>query len=185
MSIAPHEPVVFSHTAESLFLRVLKDEVTPTLTSKLRELGIDLAKPLLPAYPVPVWNQALEAAGRALYPNEELTVAVRRIGERMISGYNLTLIGKAVIAMAKLIGPRRALLRTRQNWRSGNNYSEAEVTELAPTDFRLVLNESGVSRWVSAGLLQAGLEMAGAQALKVELESFTDTHATYRVTWQR
>lgn len=178
-----HEAVVFSHTAESLFLRVLKGEVTPTLEAKLRELGFDLSKPLLPAYPVPVWNQVLEATGRELYPNDPLEVAVRQLGERMISGYNLTLIGKAVIAMARLIGPRRAVLRTRQNWRSGNNYSEVEIAELTPTDFRLVMNESSVSRWVSAGLLQAGLELTGARGLKVTVESFTDTHATYRVTW--
>jgi uncharacterized protein (TIGR02265 family) len=177
------ESVVFSHTAESLFLEVLKGEVTPALSDELKRLGLDLSKPLRPAYPVPVWNAVLEATSRALYPSDPIDVATRRLGERMLEGYNRTLIGKAVIALAKIIGPRRAAKRTQQNWRSGNNYTEAEVVELSPTDVRVVLNEAGVSRWVSAGLLQAGLTMAGAKGLSVTIESFTDTHATYRLTW--
>lgn len=177
------ESIVFSHTAESLFLEVLRGEVTPALNEQLKALGLDLSKPLRPAYPVDVWNAVLEATARALYPADQIDVSMRRLGQRMIDGYNLTLVGKAVIALAKIIGPRRAAKRTQQNWRSGNNYTVADVVELAPTDFRIVLNEGGVSRWVSAGLLEAGLTMAGARNMQVAIESFTDTHATYRLTW--
>ncbi len=184
MAEFPYEPVVFSHTIESLFVRALKDELSAELSATLRELGIDLGRPLLPAYPLPVWNRALEATARALFPNDDLAAATQRLGERLAESYSTTLIGKAITAMARLIGPRRAVLRTRQNWRSGNNFSEVEITELAPSDFRLVLNETGVSRWLSAGLMKAGLAAIGAKGLQVTVEAHTETHATYRVTWQ-
>jgi uncharacterized protein (TIGR02265 family) len=182
--VASPEQVVFAHTVEGLFVRALGGEVPPALTQELRKIGIDLSRKLLPAYPVPVWNQVLEATLRTLYPGQPLPQSARLLGERMIEGYRNTLVGQAVLALAKIIGPRRALLRSRQNWRSGNSYSEVTVEELAPNDFRLRFNESGVSRWVSQGLLAAGLVFAGAQDLSVELESFTETDAVYRITWK-
>lgn len=181
--VASPEQVVFAHTVEGLFVRALGGEVPPALEEELRRLGLDLSKKLLPAYPVPLWNQVLEATLRVLYPGQPLPKSGRLLGERMIEGYRNTLVGQAVLALAKIIGPRRALLRSRQNWRSGNSYSEVTVEELGPTDFRLSFNESGVSRWISQGLLSAGLVFAGAKGLTVEVESFTESDAVYRATW--
>lgn len=179
-----NDQVVFVHTVESVFQRALQGEVSPSLVAQLRGLGLDLEQKLLPAYPVTLWNTVLEATVAALFPGQPVPDAARRLGERMIEGYRATLVGQAVLAMARVLGPRRALLRSRQNWRSGNNYSEVVVEELAPNDFRLTFNETGISRWLSQGLLQAGLTFAGARGLVVAIESFTDTEAVYRATWQ-
>ena len=184
MAATPEGQVVFSHSVESVFQRALGGEVPPALQDRLRKLGLDLSKPLLPAYPVPLWNQVLELTVATLSPGEPVDRAACLLGERMMHGYRATLVGQAVLAMAKLIGPKRALKRSRQNWRSGNNYSEVEVVELGPTDFRLTFNESGISRWVSQGLLKAGLTFAGAKELVVDVESFNELHCVYRVTWK-
>jgi uncharacterized protein (TIGR02265 family) len=184
VSSSSEEQTVWSHTVEGLFLRALANDVPAPLRESLKGLGLDLSKKLMPAYPVPLWNQVLETTARAIYPELSLDAATQRLGERMIEGYRETLVGQAVLAMARLIGPRRTLLRSRQNWRSGNNYSEVSVTELAPNDFRLEFNEAGVSRWVSQGLLRAGLTFAGAKELVVDLERHTETSATYRLRWK-
>ncbi len=181
---SPAEQFVFAQSVEGLFERGLGNEVPPALREKLKALGLDLSKKLLPAYPVPVWNQVLEATARSLSPADPLPVSARRLGERMMEGYRHTLGGQALMAMARIIGPRRALLRSQKNWRTGNNYSEVTVTELSPTDFRAVFNEQSVSRWVSQGLLSTGLALAGAQEPSVEIEGFTDTEVTYRITWK-
>lgn len=180
----PPDQIVFAHSVEGLFARALGGEVPPALQEQIRGLGIDLTKKLLPAYPVQMWNQALEATVRELYPGEPVPQAARQLGERMMHGYRATLVGQALLAMAKIIGPRRALLRSRQNWRSGNNYSEVKVEELSPSDFRLTFNEAGISRWVSQGLLAAGLTFAGARGLSVEVAEFTETEVVYRITWK-
>jgi uncharacterized protein (TIGR02265 family) len=182
--VVSSEQVVFAHSVEGLFVRALGGEVPPALADQLRGLGIDLSKKLLPAYPVALWNRVLEATAQTLYPGEPFDQAGRQLGARMMEGYRATLVGQAVLALAKIIGPRRALLRSRQNWRSGNNYSEVRVEELAPTDFRLGFNEAGISRWVTQGLLQAGLTFAGAKACTVEVVTFTETDVVYRITWK-
>lgn len=182
--MTPPEQIVFAHTVEGLFVRALGGEVPPALRSQLRELGLDLTRKLLPAYPVPMWNQVLETTLATLYPGEPLPQSARKLGERMMEGYRNTLVGQAVLALAKVVGPRRALLRSKQNWRSGNNYSEVQVEELAPNDFRLTFNERGVSRWVSQGLLAAGLTFAGAPEVGVELERFSEHDVVYRITWK-
>lgn len=59
-----------------------------------------------------------------------------------------------------------------------------QVEEFSPAEFRAIFNESGVSRWVSQGLLLAGLTFAGAKQTIVEVESFTETEVIYRVSWK-
>jgi uncharacterized protein (TIGR02265 family) len=179
---AEPQQMVFSQSVDGLFIRALGEEMPEALRLELKQLGLDLGK-ILPAYPVTLWNQAVEVTAKALYPDLPLETAARRLGERMIEGYQNTVVGKAVLAMARLIGPRRALLRSRQNWRSGNNYTEVHIVEISPQEFRMTFNEKAVSKWVSQGLLYAGLKFAGANALQVEVERFTDNDATYHITW--
>ena len=180
---APPDAVIFAHTAEGFFVRGLGAALTPALREALKPLGFDFSRPLLPAYPVSRWNEALFVVRRHVHPSLSDDEGIRLLGERMIDGYNETMVGKAVLSMARLIGPRRTVGRTRKNWRSGNNYSEVEVVEHAPNDFSILMNEPGAARWVSQGLLSAGLRFAGAKSLRVDLEHFTDVDVTYRTRW--
>lgn len=175
--------LIFSQTVEGLFLRALGSEVTPTLRATLSTLGVDLDR-LLPAYPLDVWNRALRAAADALYPQLPTEEAAKQLGMRTVQGYQSTLIGQATFAFARLIGPRRTLLRAKQNWRSGNNYTEVVLTERGPTDFLAVFNERGLSRFASQGVLQAGLEFAGARELVVTIEKLEQRSVTYAVKWR-
>lgn len=182
-SVSVEERIIFSHTIEGMFIRGLGDAMTAELRDELKRLGIDLSKPLRPAYPLPVWNAALSATVKMLFPELPEDEAACRLGEQMIAGYNQTVVGKALLAMLRLIGPRRTLLRTRKNFRSGNNYSEVEVVELSPTDFRLTFNEPGMTRWMSQGLVLGGVRFAGAKSPTVDVETYDDETVTYRVKW--
>jgi uncharacterized protein (TIGR02265 family) len=175
--------IVFSHSAEGLFARALGGNVPPALRERLRGIGLDLSKKLPPGFPVALWNQVLEATVDTLYPGAPTPRGAFQLGDRWMQGYRTTLVGQAGMAMAKIIGPRRALLRSRQIFRGGNSYTEVQAEELSPSDFRMTFNETGISRWVSQGLLSAGLEFTGAKELSVEVESFTETHVIYRVRW--
>lgn len=182
--MSAQERVIFSHSVESMFIRGVGEAMTPALHDELKRIGIDFSKRLMPAYPLPVWNAAITAAATRLFPAMPLEESTCKLGEQMVSGYNETVVGKALLAMLRLIGPRRTVLRTRKSFRSGNNYSEVEVVEHSPTDFTLTFNESGVARWVSKGLVLAGIRFAGAKSPSVEVEKYDDEAVTLRVTWE-
>ena len=175
--------VVFQPTVQSLFARLPPGKLTPELKAEVKRLGLDLERPLLPAYPLALWIQVLDAVARAVYPAEAPEQAHRQLGQRLIEGYVETGIGRALFALLKLIGPRRTLGRTAKSFRSGNNYCEATVTEVTPTEFELWMNEVGTVPTLVAGVLQSGLGRAGATNVKVVVLRADGVGVTYRVTW--
>ena len=175
--------LIFEHAVEGLFLRGLAGRLTPTLKAQLREAGVDVERKLLPAYPWAVWERSVGVAARALHPAEPNEVSWRLIGERMVDGYRETLVGGAMFGMLRLLGPRRMVGRTRQNFRSGNNYTEARITEVGPMAVELWMNEVGTLRYFTQGAVLAGMRGAGAPDVRVEVAHFDDAGVTFSVTW--
>jgi uncharacterized protein (TIGR02265 family) len=83
-----------------------------------------------------------------------------------------------------VLGPKRALLRATQNFRAGNNYTETRVTELAPHQFDLWMNEVGDFPEFTAGIIYAGVRLSGAQEPRVESLGYDGHACTYRITWK-
>ncbi len=178
------ERVVFLPTVESLFSRLPSGALTRELRDAVRELGIDLDRPLLMAYPLAIWARVLEVTARTVYPSESAHDAHRLLGQRLIEGYVETGIGRALFALLKLIGPRRTLQRTAKAFRNGNNYCEATVTDLSPTEFIVWMNEVGTVPTLVAGVLQAGLTQAGATGVAVTVVQVDSAGMTYRDSWK-
>src|SRR5690606_35901852 len=86
---ASSEPqkLIFEQAFEGLFLLGLKEHLSPELKEKLRGRGLDLDRPLLPAYPYPVWHGALDEAVAHLWPDLPHEEGYRRIGRRVVEGY--------------------------------------------------------------------------------------------------
>ena len=124
----PETPLVFNHTIQGLFSRTFPDGVPPELKVQLRTVGVDLDKPLLPAYTIATWSRCIDLGAWAAFPEERREVAWRRMGERMIDGYQDSMIGRAMFSMLRVLGPRRMLQRARKNFRSGNNYTEVRFS---------------------------------------------------------
>jgi uncharacterized protein (TIGR02265 family) len=93
------------------------------------------------------------------------------------------LVGRAVLAMMRIIGPRRSFERMTRNLRTTNNYTESRF-ELRP-DGSLVL---WCSRVVSAefyrGMFSRTLEAAGGHDAKVEVLSIDPSGGTFSVQWR-
>jgi uncharacterized protein (TIGR02265 family) len=177
------ERLVFSHTVEGLFTRGLSGRVTPGLKEQLRKEGLDLDRPLLPAYPLETWSRCMALAASTLYPGEPQEVALRKLGERMIEGYLETAMGRAMFGVLKLLGPQRTLGRMQKNFRSANNYTEVRISEVGPSEADLWMNEPGFMRFFMQGVLLAGLRGAGAPDVAVTLRHFDDATVTYRIAW--
>ncbi|MBX5483084.1 MAG: DUF2378 family protein [Myxococcaceae bacterium] len=185
-SAVKEERVVFSPSVEALLIRGVAKKMTPELQEDLKQLGIDLSRPLLPGYPSYVWQRAVDHVARTLYPTLSMAEAQWMLGESTVYGFEETLIGKAVIGLSRVIGPRRVLLRFTSLSKSSNNYSTMTLKELAPNDFELEAHPyEGFPEYVQ-GCLHAVLDVSGAKEPQVDLISH-DTAAeriVLRATWK-
>ena len=178
-------PLVFDHTLQGLFSRAFPQGVPPALKTQLRAAGVDLDKTLLPAYPVETWARCVELSAPLLFPQERPEVAWSRLGERLIDGYKETMIGRAMFATLRLLGPRRMLQRSRKNFRSGNNYTEVEFTDVSPTQMDVWFNETHEPlRHFTAGLVLAGLRVGGAEEPRVDVLHKDPRGVTLRASWK-
>ncbi|MCP3136166.1 DUF2378 family protein [Pyxidicoccus xibeiensis] len=178
------EKLVFEHTVEGLFVRGLVGRVTPALRERLKGVGVDLDRKLQPAYGFDTFCSAVRVAARELHPEVPEEVGYGLLGERMVDGYRETVLGRAAFGVIQLLGPRRALGRAQQMFRSGNNYSEIRLADVLPTEVHLWMNEAGTLRYFTQGALLAGLRATGAHQPQVAVQDFSEAHVTYRLTWR-
>jgi uncharacterized protein (TIGR02265 family) len=173
------EHVIFSSAFESL-RRALGALLDPRLRARFKsELGVDFDN-LNAAYPLATWNSAVRLTQQVLFPDQP--DGERRVGAQVVTSYVDTMVGSALFAMLRLLGPRRALARLTRNLRTSNNFSETSITEEAPNTWKVWINQIELPHF-DAGLLESGLINAGAKGVKVEVLANDASGTTYRVGW--
>jgi uncharacterized protein (TIGR02265 family) len=178
-----NERVVFNSAFDGLFLRALATDMTPALVERLKKSGLDVTQRLLPAYPIQVWVDAIDLACAAVYPTLSRDDACHRLGRRIIEGYQQTLIGRALFATLRVIGPRRTLDRVAKSFRTSNNFAEAKLTEETPRRFALWMNEVETNPHLTAGVIERGLELAGAKEVRVTMRSRDHLGCVLECSW--
>ncbi|MFN7133736.1 MAG: DUF2378 family protein, partial [Myxococcales bacterium] len=133
------EQLVFGHNFEGLYLRGLASRLTPELRKELLKLGVDLNR-LLPGYPVEIWMAGLRLTARMLHQGLPPHAAYQQLGQVFMRGYFETMLGKALLAILRVIGPERTFKRMTQNFRTGNNFNEVTSTVLAPGHAEMWIN---------------------------------------------
>jgi uncharacterized protein (TIGR02265 family) len=182
--LPPSERLVFTPSVEGLLVKGLS--LGPEVRAELRALGIDLDRPLLPAYPAALWHEALHLVARRVYPTLGLPEAYLRMGACTVYGLGDTLLGKAMLAMVKLVGPRRMLLRLPNSVKSGSNFAQLDVRELAPNAFLLTSQPyMGYGEFMQ-GSVSAAIDIAGAAGATVEVVEYDRTaeRLVLRASWQ-
>lgn len=172
--------VAFSSLIESLG-RILAPIDDPT-RAKLKEIGIDLEH-LLPAYPIEAWYAGVELAMSRFDPTLTFEQKQNHFGVRLVEVYGETLIGKAMYAMMRLIGPERSIQRATRSFRTATNFLDTQYVVHGPRDWELSLNEVVLPHRYP-GFFEKALTVAGAKNAKTWMTKLTDTHATYRSTWE-
>jgi uncharacterized protein (TIGR02265 family) len=178
------ELLVFEQTIEALFVRALGGRLTPECRARLRQAGLDVDQKLKPAYSFQCWMTVIRIAAQELYPGESLASSTFKLGEAYVEGFRQTMLGRAVLSLLRVLGPRRTIARATQNFRAGNNYTETRITELAPCQFDVWMNEVGDFPEFTAGIIQAGVRISGAKELRVEPLDYDGHACTYRITWK-
>ncbi len=176
------EKLIFSQTFEGL-RQALGGALTPATLEAARALGVDFTQPFLPAYPRDTFVAVVERLAVDLHPTLGLEAAVAAVGRRFMDGYARTMIGRAMVAMLRVLGPRRALERLSRQFRTANNYSETRLRTLGERDFELWCNEVASPGWYF-GIITRGLELAGARDVKVVMvDHLAPGGATFRIRW--
>lgn len=166
---------------DALLERCAKD-LSPDGWATLARLGVERDK-RLPAYDFHQWCQAVAYLAHAAHPDLEAGEAEYQLGRAFIERYAETFIGKALFAVLKVLGPRRILGRMARSFRTGTNFSSAEVFDETAHGALLRLGPVEPRGRFSHGLLERGLELAGVPGLTVALESLVDEMADFRITW--
>jgi uncharacterized protein (TIGR02265 family) len=184
--VKPTEELVYSNTLEGLRLALAKHGVpATTIDPALKSIGIDFGK-LLPAYSRQHFIDALHVTAKLAFPDEGTEPAFRGVGRLVVEGYVETVLGRAVHAAARLMGPLWTLKRMTRNLRTSDNCTEARVDEKTPTDVVVWLNDHLGCYGYYEGIFETVVRVAGGTGARTELISTTGPReATYRVRWEK
>lgn len=175
----------FQHTIEGLFVNALGADMSPELKDKLRKAGLDLSKPLEPAYPSMKYMEWLRITALHLTPGLPVSEGVRTLGRRFLRGYGETFLGKTVFKVMRLIGVRRSLDRIARSFRTGDNYSDATLNWIDKSEVHITFNEVHDLPTYNQGILEQILIEMRAEEYGVEVLSCpSGVEAVYRVTWK-
>ena len=165
-----------------VFKRVLAPDLTPELSKQLASIGLDLSGPMEPSYPRTTWYIAVELTAKALFPDDELSVQLRRLGGHIIACLQSREIIKGTwLTMARLMGPRRALKQAMDF--ADRSPLKLIITERAKTEFAISVDDTEQPDFL-AGLLEAAIAMLGGKAVEVSLEGTHDGSSHFRATWR-
>jgi uncharacterized protein (TIGR02265 family) len=184
LTAGPGEEVVFRNTVEALFHKAFGSKLTERCVERIRQAGIDLRNRLDGFYPREVFYRCVAILGEELFPWMGADERMVQLGTAFMDGFEQTLLGKAALQAARFIGTRRTLYRMAENYRTSNNFLQAQVEELGPGDARLKLSQTSGASGYYEGALRRGLQLTGAQGLTVRRELDDGKRCTLRVTWK-
>lgn len=179
--VADQTELVFSQTVEGL-LRAL-GPLDAATKGRMQALGVDPDR-LEPAYPADQYVALQRLAVELFAPNQPFPVGIEALGRRFVDGYGETLMGRAVLAGLRLLGPVRALERLSRTLSTGSTFFKTKLEEVRPAVWRLWINRVTYPGWY-VGLVQRGLEHAGAKKVEVRVVEHVGPGQglTLEVTW--
>lgn len=167
---------------EGVFKRVLAADLTPDLITRLASVGVDVSGPMEPTYPRTTWYLAVELTAKTLFPDDGLSVQLRRLGGHIISSLQSRgIIKGAWLSMARLMGPRRALKQAMDF--TDRSPVKVSITERAKNEFLISVDDTEQPDFL-AGLLESAIAMLGGKAPEVSLEAAREGSSHFRATWR-
>lgn len=173
----------FGPSISGLLIDTLGSEVTPELKASLRAEGLDLDRPLLPAYPAALYVKCLRIVARALWPTETEDDALRHFGGHAVEGLNSNFLGRALVTLMRVIGLRRAVLRLDRAFRNSNNYTKVDVRELTLTSVEFIFNTVMGTPTYFEGVFLTMVPILGGREPRVEHGPLEGERHRYVLSW--
>ncbi len=173
----------FSRAVEGTFIKGIGPHLSPALKAKLRAEGLDLDRPLLPAYPAKDFHRWLDMAVTDAFPGEPRHDALRKAGRRVIESLLDSMIGRALAAGLKVFGPKNTMRRLERVFRNNNNYMELTVTDTGERAARVQINQVWGLPHFYQGVFEAGMELTGAKNIRVQIQPSPPPGMLMHVEW--
>lgn len=172
---------MFSSMVEGM-VRAVGSKLDERALQHCAELGIPLRGKLQPTYSREAWTKVSLFVGGVLWPTLKPEEQRRQLGHRFVEGYTETIVGKALIAAMRVLGPKRALARLEKSFRTGNNYSKAELVD-GPEGLSMIIANSPYPEWYQ-GMIEKALERTGASEIRVEPFKREGDTTTFRISFR-
>jgi len=167
---------------EAVFKRVLGGDLTPELLEQLTAIGVDVSGPMETSYPRTAWYLAIELTAKALYPEDPLSIQLRKLGGHIIASLQSRQIIKGGwITMARLMGPRRALNQAMDF--TSRSPVKLIITERSKSEFAISVDDTEQPDFL-AGLLEAAITMLGGKDGKISHEGVRDGASHFLAAWR-
>lgn len=158
--------LVYGFSVDSLF-KGLGERLTPALKDKVRAVGIDVDKKLLPAYPKAVWVRAVDVVADELSGGRDRAAARRQLGHDISNGFAESALGKLMSPGVRLMGVKRVLMRLPRQLSMSNNFLRVAVVDMGERWLRVEVNEAVPSAEFLCGIIEAIAGYAGAKTTDV------------------
>lgn len=157
------ERYFYSAAIEAQFLKAYP-ATSPALVEAYATAGLDVRKPLLPAYDYATWRRCLAAQRAALLPHLSLEDACEEQGRRYVASYFETTMGSALKVLLRVLSTNRILERMSRNFRSNNSFSVVTRQSTGRTSAELDVNDvfAESPRYIK-GLLEHGFACIGRE----------------------
>jgi uncharacterized protein (TIGR02265 family) len=161
----------------------MRSRLNPRSLERMRtEVGVD-DKALAPFYPLEKYHHVIKVIAEELYPGRPMDDASYEVGRTLITNYERNVIGKALFAVIRAVGPMRFLKRLPEYYKLNNNYAEVKVEPVGTAGYLLEHNEVGALPHFMRGSMQGAGELLGLKGHAVELVEYDGHRAKFRVTW--
>jgi uncharacterized protein (TIGR02265 family) len=175
--------VIFRHSVEAFVERVLVAQglMSPEFERELKRLGLDVAHPA--EVNLETWSALVRAASRRMSPSKREADALEDVGRHMLRGFAASLVGKGLFLALRMLGPRRAVLRMPENYRSADSITHVIAREVSPTCMELTFNTTGGMPTYVRGLMLESMTHVGAREPRVTFEERAN-ETVFVLSWE-
>jgi len=168
---------------KGVFQRALFQDLSADLITALAEAGLDLSAQVKDAYPRAVWLRSIELTADSLFPEIDSATRLRHLGRHIVSALETRKLLKGPwLAMAKLMGPRRALKQAAE-YGAQSSPVRLDVRERSSRELEVTIAEDEQAEFL-AGLLEGLVAALGGKSPQVRVEFTGNGRAVMAATWR-
>jgi uncharacterized protein (TIGR02265 family) len=119
-----------------------------------------------------------------VYPGLPREEGFRQLAAHHVDGFGRTLVGRAMMRLLRLLGPKRTVQQMVQALRSSDNYTEVRLEELGPGHWEMWMNSVMDAPGYAEALFVSFLRASGAAEPHAALVRREREGTVYRLGWR-